>query len=497
MEEIQSIDKDVDTHSIQLGKTPPTLTYFCVYNSSLSQSEENTKDQILYYTAKKVVPADVKMKQVGLAQALVNFTSAFSPSQLAQNVHTQKNRMVFLQPEEGFWIHMSIELGILRRHIKDSKGKEKLVTEYLDASLNDRALEAVLKVGYEQFRLLNGTFASLLYGEETSSPSKMPSRQHMRSLMHSIEEFFSDWIWKLDFDRLDTMVFSAVFNGVPSYPILRSTYMRVHELDQSIVDKFHSAIDHLVVLDADEGSLVYRSPSISINDVCALRKYILKRVEKGLAQDQEREKRLQERKLAASKSDTKMSGFKLLTKSFSHAQIFNYFSSSASKSNLPIHSAPISEANSTESIPSLPATSHIPPQPSSPTTAIPTTDMRMTQGKYLTGLVEDYCMDMDGEERCIARAEIVRVYLSSRSALENASTTPEPHDGLTEYFLVIYKHQSNLVWSFLLPSFSAEAQEMIVDASFYPSLENHLIDQHIEPLTATVLENMQTAQEKR
>jgi hypothetical protein len=59
----------------RLGRNSPILSYFCVYNPSLGQSEENTKDQILYYTAKKVVPADVKMKQVGLAQALVNFTS--------------------------------------------------------------------------------------------------------------------------------------------------------------------------------------------------------------------------------------------------------------------------------------------------------------------------------------------------------------------------------------------------------------------------------------
>ena len=58
-----------------LGRTSPVLSYFCVYNPSLAQNEENTKDQILYYTAKTVVPADVKMKQVGLAQALVNFSS--------------------------------------------------------------------------------------------------------------------------------------------------------------------------------------------------------------------------------------------------------------------------------------------------------------------------------------------------------------------------------------------------------------------------------------
>jgi hypothetical protein len=48
---------------------------------------------------------------------------------------------------------MCIELGILRKQIKDAKGKEKLVTEYLDAELDDNALEAVLKIGYEQFKV--------------------------------------------------------------------------------------------------------------------------------------------------------------------------------------------------------------------------------------------------------------------------------------------------------------------------------------------------------
>lgn len=149
------------------------MSYFCVYNPSLGTSEESTKDQILYYTAKKAVPADVKMKQVGLAQALVNFSSyvcvfldereskaiddniysAFSPSQPAQNVHSQKHRLVFYQPEPGFWMHMCVELGVLRKQVRDSKGREKLVTEYLDAQLNDRALEAILKVGYEQFKV--------------------------------------------------------------------------------------------------------------------------------------------------------------------------------------------------------------------------------------------------------------------------------------------------------------------------------------------------------
>lgn len=63
-----------ESPSPQLGTSSPMLSYFCVYNPSLSSSEENTKDQILYYTSKKAEPIDVKMKHVGLAQALVNFT---------------------------------------------------------------------------------------------------------------------------------------------------------------------------------------------------------------------------------------------------------------------------------------------------------------------------------------------------------------------------------------------------------------------------------------
>jgi hypothetical protein len=56
---------------------------------------------------------------------------------------------VFLEPEPDFWMVMSVELAILRRQTKDGK----LITEHLDDELNDRALEAVLKLGYDQFKV--------------------------------------------------------------------------------------------------------------------------------------------------------------------------------------------------------------------------------------------------------------------------------------------------------------------------------------------------------
>jgi hypothetical protein len=59
----------------QLGTSSPILSYFCVYNPSLGPDEESAHEQILYYTAKSTVTPDVKMKHVGLAQALVNFAA--------------------------------------------------------------------------------------------------------------------------------------------------------------------------------------------------------------------------------------------------------------------------------------------------------------------------------------------------------------------------------------------------------------------------------------
>ncbi|KAI7872470.1 hypothetical protein BDF14DRAFT_1873141 [Spinellus fusiger] len=525
--------KDNDnTHSPMLGKTSPMLSYFCVYNPSLGTTEENTKDQILYYTAKKVVPADIKMRQVGLAQALVNFASAFSASKPAQNVHTQKNRMVFLQPEPGFWMYMCVELGILKRHIRDSQGKEKLVTEYLDAQLSDQALEAVLKLGYEQFKLLHGTFSAILYGE--GGAETVPNRQRRRSLMHCIEEFFSEWIWKWDFDRLDTMVFSAVFNGVQIQPILRSNYLKIHALDAAIQSKFSHAMDHLLVLDTEEGGLVYRSTSLDIKDVCALRKYILKRVEKSMMKEKEAKQRQLEHEQGEIKTN-KFLALKSFTKSLSQSQFLGYFTSALpSKGAIPLPTTepampedaslepstelsqemPFSSSFSSSSS-SLLSSSAPAPEPASASASAPTVpitvngvDIHPQHGKYLTGLIQTTCIDMNGDEKSISRTEMVHVYLNSKSGLdtpthsshESTHTTSQQQQqqSLTEYVLIIYKHRNNLIWSFLLPTLAQETEDILSDPMFYRHLEDYMVnDQQLDVITEAVLDNMKSSQEKR
>ena len=62
----------LNRHKI-VAELPATLVYFSVFDPSLAPNEESAGDQICYFyppgTAK-----NEKIRQVGLAQALINFT---------------------------------------------------------------------------------------------------------------------------------------------------------------------------------------------------------------------------------------------------------------------------------------------------------------------------------------------------------------------------------------------------------------------------------------
>ncbi|CAJ0883876.1 10145_t:CDS:2 [Entrophospora sp. SA101] len=168
---------------------PPCLSYFCIYNPTLGPTEETQKDQILYYTSRKQVPLDTTIRQIGLAQGIVNFTKIFSPTKPCENVHTQKNRLAFYEAEPNYWIHL-IELGYVRRTTKDKDGKPKIITEYLDVNLHDSEIGKMLEIGYEMYR------ASILY-----LPLSRPAYLEITSLIeqiHSEYEIIEDAVvlWK-------------------------------------------------------------------------------------------------------------------------------------------------------------------------------------------------------------------------------------------------------------------------------------------------------------
>ncbi|XP_011841231.1 PREDICTED: vacuolar fusion protein CCZ1 homolog B [Mandrillus leucophaeus] len=112
--------------------------------------EEN---KILFYHPNEVEKNE-KIRNVGLCEAIVQFTRTFSPSKPAKSLHTQKNRQFFNEPEEHFWMVMVVRNPIIEKQSKDGKP----VIEYQEEELLDKVYSSVLQQCYSMYKLFNGTF---------------------------------------------------------------------------------------------------------------------------------------------------------------------------------------------------------------------------------------------------------------------------------------------------------------------------------------------------
>lgn len=67
-----------------------------------------------------------KVRNIGLCEALVNFTKTFNPDRLCQAVHTDKKRQVFLEPEPNIWM---VLVGL--SSMKDEGGRVQSTSLFL------------------------------------------------------------------------------------------------------------------------------------------------------------------------------------------------------------------------------------------------------------------------------------------------------------------------------------------------------------------------------
>ncbi|KAI2717528.1 hypothetical protein CBS147332_4408 [Penicillium roqueforti] len=108
---------------------PAQLSYLAIYNPSLGPTDETIADQIVFYTskssharridgstsegeAKKCLEDEEneRLRQIGLAQGMVNFASNFSAGKTLEYVETDKARVVLLELEKNWWIVAHIDL---------------------------------------------------------------------------------------------------------------------------------------------------------------------------------------------------------------------------------------------------------------------------------------------------------------------------------------------------------------------------------------------------
>jgi len=108
---------------------PAQLGFLTLFNPSLGITDETLDDQIVYYASvntqangrrhrhrgKPIVSVsqaerNERLRQIGLAQGMVEFSKGFSGGQVLDTIDTDKSRYVLHELEPGWWILASVDL---------------------------------------------------------------------------------------------------------------------------------------------------------------------------------------------------------------------------------------------------------------------------------------------------------------------------------------------------------------------------------------------------
>ncbi|XP_069341890.1 vacuolar fusion protein CCZ1 homolog [Eulemur rufifrons] len=198
---------------------PPALLSFFIYNPRFGPREGEEENKILFYHPNEVEKNE-KIRNVGLCEAIVQFTRTFSPSKPAKSLHTQKNRQFFNEPEENFWMVMVVRNPIIEKQSKDGKP----IVEYQEEELLDKVYSSVLQQCYSMYKLFNGTF------------SKAMEDGGVKLLKERLEKFFHRYLQTLHLQSCDLL---DIFGGISFFPLDKMTYLKI----QSFINRMEESLN--------------------------------------------------------------------------------------------------------------------------------------------------------------------------------------------------------------------------------------------------------------
>ncbi|KAJ5947081.1 hypothetical protein N7466_000096 [Penicillium verhagenii] len=190
---------------------PAQLSFLAIYNPTLGPTDETIEDQIVFYTSRSDYlhrtegspteeegikpPEDGKnerLRQIGLAQGMVNFASDFSSGKTLDYIETEKARVVLLELEKDWWVVASIDLTRLPTEPTQSSSN--------DASASTRFHYSAREMGHpqlliQQLRRAHSIFL-LLHDFSMSDLYKSAGRSSFCLFLERFWEKFA-WNWEL------------------------------------------------------------------------------------------------------------------------------------------------------------------------------------------------------------------------------------------------------------------------------------------------------------
>ncbi|GJC79470.1 vacuolar fusion protein CCZ1 [Colletotrichum liriopes] len=169
------------------GIVPAQLGFLAIFNPSLGHTDDTLDDQIVYYASvstqrqkrrrrSRTKPTEnisqeernERLRQIGLAQGMVEFSRSFSGGQPVDSIDTEKSRVILHELEQGWWILASIDLTRIPLPPKLQTGKTQdspeEVVEYSSKEVKPSSLllQDILRA-HSTFLLHHGTSLSALF----------------------------------------------------------------------------------------------------------------------------------------------------------------------------------------------------------------------------------------------------------------------------------------------------------------------------------------------
>nr|XP_002121279.1 vacuolar fusion protein CCZ1 homolog [Ciona intestinalis] len=198
------------------------LASLVVYNTSYGTKEGEEEKKLLFYHP-KTETRDKKVNNVGLFEALVQFTRSFAPNSECETLRTKFHQHVFLHAEENFWLVMKVAN-------RTSKAQHNEFIAYEDEMV-DTVYHEVLKNLYETFRFLHGTFTAIV------------GNHGVEFLREELDHCFGQ-LMKTNLSKCDIM---SVYNGVSYLNLDKASYIGFQSFIFTLQDKFKDVESSLLM----------------------------------------------------------------------------------------------------------------------------------------------------------------------------------------------------------------------------------------------------------
>ena len=214
-----------------MEESPAEVMNFCIFNTQLGLKEGHEHEKIMYFYGlsnqsilnkkqqQHPAPAvsgatngitqrelDGQIKQIGLAEAIIQFSSTFSDNE-CRFIHTKKTRQVLYHPEPNFFMILTVSIPSLANPPDPGN------PFYIEDSVQDSVLDAITKQSYTFFTFFNRSFTDIFshWGPEV--------------LKESLTTFYPKFWSSISVSNLSLL---NVFQGIVFLPLGKNPFLRVH-----------------------------------------------------------------------------------------------------------------------------------------------------------------------------------------------------------------------------------------------------------------------------